>query len=234
MAPSLIASYEVDSAAADTTSLVTPSFTPSNGEVVLVKVEAADSSCVIGAASGGSQTYTSRATSTVASNCGAALITAVISGSPGSMTITVPFSGTAEFHSMVVERWGSAALATTPATNGTKTGSGAPSSTVTTAAANSVVSWCNGDWNAVNPTTITYLSGATQDGLHDVHTTAYVAYYAYQLAVSAGSQTIGMSAPTGQRWTMLGIEIQAGAAPAAAPRPPLVINRAALFRAATR
>lgn len=220
MAPTLLASYEVDSAASNLTSLVTPSFTPSNGEVIVVKAVAENNNCVPGTPTGGSQTYTSRASSAASSNVAAAIFTAVVASSPGSMTITVPWTGTAKWHSMVVERWGSAQLAGTPATNSTKTGSGAPSATVTTVAANSIVTTLDGDWNANAPGTPAYRSSATQDGLHNKSTGNYVAYYFYQSAASAGSQTIGMTAPTGQAWTLLGIEVQAGASDVNEPTTP--------------
>lgn len=237
MAPSLIASYEVDSAAANNVSLVSPSFTPSNGEVLVVKVVTADDGQTIGTPSGGSQVFTSRAASATSSTCWAAIFTAVVSGSPGSMTVTVGLSGSTQWHSMVVERWGNAQLAATPATNDTKTGSGiGPSATLTTVAANSIVTNLDGDWNAVAPGSPAYRSSGTQDGLHDKSAIVqYVAYYWYQSAASAGSQTIGLTTPaSAQKWTMLGIEVQdADGAPAAATPQPFNFTSAAVQRAAS-
>lgn len=234
MAPSLTASYEVDSTAANTTSLVSPSFTPSNGEVLVVKVIVGDRLTTFVTPTGGSQAYTSRGTTAISANCGVQVYTAVVSGSPGSMTITQGFGGASNWHSMVVERWGSAQLAGTPAVNGTKNGSGAPSATLTTTGTDSIVTWCCGDWNAIAPGTPAYRSSATQDGLHDKSTSFYVGYYAYQAAAAAGSQTIGLTAPTGQEWAMVGIEIQAGATtPASAipgiPQPYVSRRRAATW-----
>lgn len=204
--PTLITSYFVNSAARDISTLTTPSFTPSNGEVLVVKA-AADGATPAGAATGGSLTYTSRNDSAVANNSYVSIWTAVVSGSPGSMTVAVPFSGSISYHSIVVERFSGASLAVTPATNAAETGTGAPSATVTTTAANSVVSWVDGDWNAVAPGTPAYRSSATQTGLDNRTTSFYAAYYAYQDAATAGAQTIGMTAPTGQKWSMVGIEI---------------------------
>jgi hypothetical protein len=86
------------------------------------------------------------------------------------------------------------------------------------------VTWVNGDWAAVSPSSAAYRSSATQDGLHDKSGTGnYVAYYATQPAASAGSQTMGLTAPTGQTWSLIGIEIQdplGGGTPAI---PPLLI-----------
>lgn len=233
MAPTLVTTpYEVDSTAANTTSLVTPSFTPTNGEVIVVKAVTEDSGTTISTPTGGSQTYTSRATSTAASNCGCAIYTAVVSGSPGAMTVTVAIGGNAKWHSMVVERWSGAALATTPATNVTKTGTGTATTTLTTAAAGSVVTWLDGDWNATAPGTPTYASSATQDGLHNKSPSNYVAYYAYQTAASAGSQTFGVTSPTGQTWTLLGIEVQSSGGGGASAIPGLPQSYVARRRAA--
>jgi hypothetical protein len=43
-----------------TSALVTPSFTPSNGEVLVIKLATYDSASPLGAPTGGSQTYTAR------------------------------------------------------------------------------------------------------------------------------------------------------------------------------
>jgi hypothetical protein len=110
---------------------------------------------------------------------------------------------------MTVERWSSALLATTPATNSTITGNNTqPSATITTTANNSILTWVSTDDSSTDPATRAYLSSATEDGLADGHTSvSSVQYYAYQTAATAGSQTIGMSAPASQKWVMVGIEV---------------------------
>lgn len=214
--PVLIASYQVVSAASDTSSLVTPSFTPANGEVLVIKAASETVNApTIGVATGGGQTYTSRISINVANHCPVRLFTATVSGSPGSMTVTVPFTVNDGFHSMVVERWGNAQLAASPAIN-SGTMSGAPSLTINTVVSDSVVSWLSADWNAVVPGTQVYRSGAIQDGIHDKSTeVAYVTYYAYQVCGAAGSQTFGLTLPGGQEPTMGAIEIQGSGAPPA-------------------
>jgi len=212
--PTLTASYFVQSATfGDTSALVTPSFTPANGEVIVVKSATWDSGTPTGAPSGGSQTFTQQAIGAPGGFNGYCTIyTAVVSGSPGSMTVTLGAPGSSCYHSMTVERWASAQLAGTPATNSTISGSGTPSATVTTTADNSIVTWVSVDENSRDPASRAYLSSATEDGLADGHVaTSSVHYYAYQTAASAGSQTIGMSAPLSQAWTMVGIEVKAGA-----------------------
>lgn len=234
MAPTFVQSYVVTLSALTTAALVTPSFTPGNGEVIVIKAVGADKLMTWGSLpTGGSLTYTSRQSVSTANFCSLALWTAVVGASPGSMTVSVTPSGNANWHSMVVERWSNAALATTPATATPTTGSGSgPSSVVTTTAANSVVSWADGDWSATSPATKAYRSSATEDGIHDGSTSQYVAYYAYQSAVSVGAQTIGLTAPT-QTWSMLGVEVKSSGAAVAQPSLPyysnVARNRAALW-----
>lgn len=211
-APQLVGLYEVDSGAtAGTTSLVTPTFTPNAGEVLVVKATTNDSLTTIGAPTGGSLTYTSRGAVTSGDFCYTTLYSAIVGSSPSSMAVTHTYGGAAGLRAVIVERWASAQLAGTPATNGTTTGSGAPSTTLTTAAANSIVSWVSGDWTPVVPAAYLYRSGANETSINDQSAAAgspYVGYSAYQHAATAGSQTLGLSAPTGQAWSLLGVEVQ--------------------------
>lgn len=209
-APTLIASYFVQQNINATTPLTTPSFTPSNGEVIIVKLGTWDSGTSMGTPTGGSQTYTSRV---IVAPGGfrpwVGIYTATISGSPGSMTISSTPSASARY-SMTVERWSGATLAGTPVTNGTNGAPGSAQSTLTTSAANSIVSWVAGDAQSLDPATRAYLSSATDEGLRDGHSGANgVEYFAYQVATSAGSQSYGLSAPTGMQWCIAGIEVLA-------------------------
>lgn len=214
--PSLVASYFTASPiGGDSSSLVTPMFTPSNGEVIVVKAATWDTNTASGTPSGGGLTYVRRATGAPGGFNGyTTIFTTIVSGSPGSMTVTLSPPASNSHHSMVVERWGTAGLATIPATNGTITGVGTPSATITTTGTNSIVTWVNVDEQSNDPTGATYLSGATQDGLSDGHVGSdSVHYYAYQTATVAGAQTIGMSVPASQKWSMVGIEVMDATAP---------------------
>lgn len=209
MAPVLAASFTVSAGAKDTSSLTTSSFAVGAGDVLVVKVASEGNTTVGGTPTSSGITFTLRASSSAANNCWVGLWTAVIAAS-ASITVMSPWSGTGGFHSATTERWSGAKLAATPATNATQTGTGAPSTTLTTAAANSVVTWANGDWAAIAPGTPAYRSSATQEALDDHSTADYVAYYAWQSAAAASSQTLGLTAPTGQTWTLIGVEVQAG------------------------
>lgn len=214
--PILLATYQVNSVGGDLSSLVSPSFTPADGEVVIVKVTSESwQTPNINTPSGGGQTYTQRAIISQASECEIRIFSTVISGSPGSMAITVTFTSNPGHHAMLIERWGSAQLDASPATINV-IASGAPSTTINTVANDSAVSWVAADWNANAPGTPAYRSGAVEEGIHDVSTGNYVAYFAYQTTTTAGSQTIGLTSPAGQEAAIGAIEIQ-GVAGASAP-----------------
>jgi hypothetical protein len=210
--PTLTTSYFVQSSTGgDTSALSTPSFTPVNGEILVVKAATWDTGTAAGTPSGGSLVYTRQSTAAPGGFNGyGTIFTALVAGSPVSMTVTLSAPAGNCYHSMVVERWSGAQVAGTPAISSPISGSGAPSATVTTTAASSIVTWVCVDENSRDPAGRTYVSSATEDGLADGHTSvSSVHYYAYQTAAAAGSQTIGMSIPNTQSWTMTGIEIKA-------------------------
>lgn len=96
-------------------------------------------------------------------------------------------------------------------TPSTAFGTGAPSASLTTST-NSAVEVLVDDWNAVAPTTRNWLpvNGKNVIEVYAAATgTAFTAYTAYVQDVSAGTATIGLSAPTGQSWTLIGLEIRA-------------------------
>ncbi|HEX2551640.1 MAG TPA: hypothetical protein VHK64_08605 [Nocardioidaceae bacterium] len=229
MAPTLAATPLFVSSGSNTnTAITTSSFTPSNGEILVVKLATADTGTPLGAPTGGGQTYTSRVSVAPGGFAGfCAIYTAVVSGSPGSMTISSTPTGVVR-HSMVVERWTSAQLAATPVTGSANNFTGSAQASLTTSAANSVVSFVISDVQSVNPSTRAYLNSATEDGLDDAHVSADgVAYYAWQSNASAGSTTFGLSAPTGQQYVIAGIEIlDASGGPAFIASPPLVVGQA--------
>jgi len=218
--PTLITAYFVQSNVnGDTSTLSTPTFTPANNELIIIKAATWDTTITSGTPSGGSLAYTRQSTAQPGGfSCYATIFSASVGTSPGAMSVTLSAPSASCYHTMTVERWSNATVAATPATNSVvfgslgNTGVDTPTATITTTAANSVITWVNVDDASKDPGTgganAVYRSGAIQDGLGDGHlNTDSVQYYAYQSAPTAGSQTIGMSAPTGQTWTMTGIEI---------------------------
>jgi hypothetical protein len=219
LAPTLIASYAVYSASADNTTLTTSSFTPANGEIIIVKAATWSTSDGMSTPTGGSQTYSNIGTAAPGGfNAWCGLWACTVSGSPGSMAVScAPATGSNTRHSMVVERWSGAALAGSPATNATKTGSGTTATTsLTSTANNSIVSWVLADENSRDPGGSSYVSTSgtpAQDGLYDGHVGSNsVQYFAYQDAATAGSQTFGVTNASALAWVAVGVEILSGAA----------------------
>jgi hypothetical protein len=207
--PTLITHYEVYSGGNNANTLTTPAFTPSNGEVLVVKLTTWDTGVSGGTPSGGGQTFTKNKEAAPGGFAAyAAVWTATVSGSPGSMTVSATPSGSAQ-HQMIVERWSNALLAATPAVNATGNGTGgAPAADIVTTAANSVVTWCEVDVNSDDPAGRAYRLSATEDGLYDGHVGANsVQYFAYASVGAAGTYTMGMTAPTPQNWVLAGVEI---------------------------
>jgi hypothetical protein len=216
MAISLVASYfAASSIFGDTGTLSTPSFTPADGEVIVVKANTWDNGTAIGPPSGGGLTYTRQITAAPSGFYPyATIFTAVVSGSPGAMTVSIAPASSSS-HTMCVERWSGAQLTATPVTNTIVNGDGIPmSTTLTTRTANSIITWTAIDQSNQDPTGRVYLSSAVDEGISDGHTNFNdVMYHAYQPAGAAGPQTMGISSPTIIKWVLVGIEIQPGGAP---------------------
>lgn len=196
------------SGGANSNPLTTGSFTPADGEVIVVKGATSDGTLTMDTPTGGSLTFSLIVQKVPGGFAGSCAIYAVKVGtSPGSMTISSTPTGSVE-HSMCVERWLNADLAGTPASNSAQGFSGAANSSLTSTGPASIVSWVASDVQSTDPATRAYLSSAIEDGIDDSHGGSNgVHYFAYQVAPTAGSQAFGLSAPTPQQWVIAGIEI---------------------------
>jgi hypothetical protein len=206
----LIASYQLKSTVQGTTALVTPSFTPTNGEVITVTWETFDPAISMTIANSGSQTIAQKILEQPGGFNGTCGINAgTVSGSPGSMTITGTPSASARY-SMTVERWSGAVLAATPVTNGATSTTTPAASTITpTGGAGGRIVWVAQDAQSVNPSTRTYAGSGTDDGLRDDHASSDgVGYHGYQTITGNTSQSYGLTLPTGQKWVIAGIEVK--------------------------
>ncbi len=208
--PNLAASPVVlTSGGINSNTLTTSSFTPNDGEVIVVKVATSDSVITMGAPTGGSLSFGPAKVSMAPGGFrGTTAIYAVKVGtSPGSMTLSSTPTGASE-HSMAVERWLNADLAGTPVVGSSQGSSGAANGSLSTTALASVVSWSASEVQSTDPATRAYLSSAIEDGIDDAHGSANgVHYYGYQTAPTAGSQAFGLSAPTPMQYVIAGIEI---------------------------
>lgn len=131
---------------------------------------------------------------------------------PAEETITVSFSASVApgqfFGGNVVRFSNSSGVGASAVANGT---SGNPSVTLTTTKANSAIVVIVSDWNAVAGTQTFTTAAGTPTALTDypgdaAHYGVAIAYYADVGAI--GAKTIGMSAPTGQKWSIIAIEVK--------------------------
>ncbi|HVK44101.1 MAG TPA: hypothetical protein VM429_04265 [Micropruina sp.] len=206
--PNLVTSYLVTGTAQN--DLVTTSFTPAAGEVIVVKCWAAGQDApVFGecTANGYGLTFASKAHVPTTGKAVAYIFVAEVGAtSPGSVSVATSWHTANGAHGMVVERWSSGLVRAAPAQAAPVTGSGAPSAMITPTNANSVITWLNLDKAAVSGTA-TYRSTALQTQ----STTATIrAYAAYQNATGTTAHTVGLSAPAGQNWTLAAIELLPG------------------------
>lgn len=126
-------------------------------------------------------------------------------------TLTATITSTGGYSGGNIIRFsGSDGIGASAMSNGT---TGTPSVSITTTQANSAIVVIVGDWSAVSGTqTFTNNGGAgSPTNLTDfpgdnVHYGVGIAYYPD--AGAAGSKTVGMSAPTGQKWTIHAIEVK--------------------------
>lgn len=197
----------VHSAGIDTSTLTTATFTPAAGDILVVKCVAADRTMTFGTPVGGGWAYTPRGSDNTASNVAVAMWSAPVTAGGTPQTVAVTPGGTANHHSLCVERWQQAALAPAPALTNQR-GSGAPSASNSTVGQYSVVTWFSGDWAAVDGTsTRVYRSDTSTETMFRWVTGQFTGYAAFQQAAAPGVQTLGLTAPAGQTWSLLGIEI---------------------------
>jgi hypothetical protein len=131
-----------------------------------------------------------------------------------NLTVTITCTGARYFGGNVIRFSGSAGIGGSNIANGS---SGNPSVSYTTTQANSALVVISGDWNARSGTqTFTSSGGAGSPtnltdfpGNSDNYGVA-IAYYPD--AGDVGAKTIGMSAPTGQKWCIIVVEVLGTAA----------------------
>lgn len=217
-APSFIQESETSYAIDTATSKVTPSFNALAGDIIVAAAGSEDNARPLGAISGGTLTWTERQKVAVASYCEALQSTATVDVDK-SMTVTVPCSGGADraYGANALTFRGSDGVGASAKTNA----AGAPSLAITTTQANSAIVVCVFDWNAADGATRTWRSvngAAATELLYFRDSTRYTAYVAYHPdAGAAGAQTVGLSAPGGQAFAIVAVEIKGTAAVAQIP-----------------
>jgi hypothetical protein len=182
-------------------------FTPNAGDFLVCFAGVADASITLTGISGG-PTWTNRVTLVPAVKSGVYIWTAPVVAT-GSITVTLSCSSTGDVWGYNILRFTGVGSVGNSASINSATGT--PSLGLTTTAANSVIVWASFDHNDVTtpvPTYLTATAGAfTEQSL--VRQAVTIAVYGgfHANAGAAGAKTLGMSAPTGQDWTIGATEI---------------------------
>lgn len=217
--PTFVAEYETTFS--ESTSPETDAITVAVGDVLAILGVVEDSATTLTLPTGGSPTYTQQQNSNVASNCNVYAWTAPIAtGESYSVSISDAGDGSHWWGYNVLRFSGSDGVGASNKTNST----GAPSLSLTTSFDNSAIVVAVGDWNAADGTTRTWrtVNGTTPtagNGFEKTyfrdpsHYTVHIGYYPD--AGTAGAKTVGLSAPSGQKYAIVAVEIRgsAGAAP---------------------
>jgi hypothetical protein len=182
------------------------------GDIIVVIGLTQDSARLLSTPTGGSLTYTLQQSVIVAAYSNAYVWTATAT-SNATFTISVAATGTGLAFGTDIQIWrGSAGVGASSKTNA----AGAPSLALTTSYANSAVCVGNADWNAVDGASRTWrqVGGVSPtEAAYQFYTGSYTVYAAYHPdAGAAGSKTVGLSAPTGQAYSTIAVEIRGAAA----------------------
>lgn len=201
-----------------TTSPKTASVTVGNGDGIVVVGVTENIVTTLGTPTGGGLTYTLQQSIVLTGYCAIYVWTA-LSASSQTFTISISSAGdTGQDWGFSVLRFSS--VSTIGASSKTNVTTGAPSLSLTTTGANSVIVTANSDWNAVDGTTRTWrtinsITPTAGNGLETTYYrdgTAYAVYIAYYNdSGSTGAKTTGLSAPSGQAYAIISLELQGGA-----------------------
>ncbi len=227
-APTFVAEYETNETNWTNSNAgvaKTVDVTVSAGDVLTVVGVIEDASFTLATPTGGGLTYTLAQSISITDYCAVYVWTATSAGAQTfTLSVTLTGSGSHLWGLNVLQHSGSDGVGASSKTNTT----GAPSLGLTTTQADSAIVVGVGDWNAVDGTTRTWrtVNGAAateQTYFRDSsHYTVYVGRHPD--AGAAGSKTTGLSAPTGQKYSIVAVEIlgTAGGGATPPPRPALI------------
>ena len=210
-APTFVAAY--DSAWTSSTTPQTVTVTTSAGDALVVIGIWGNTGPAFGTPSGNGVTFTSVQDINVTSACEVQAWTGIDSTGGTSWSLSLSNSSGEPWGFIAYRFSGSSGFGNSSGSTGT----GAPSLSLTTAAANSAIVFGSGDWNAgaitgltwltINSNTPTIGNGEQQQAMQVP--TFYTLYSAeWPDAGTAGAKTTGQSAPTGQAWAAVAIEVK--------------------------
>lgn len=193
-------------------------FTPSAGDTLVTFASVYDiTMCQLSGIAGGGLTWTNRAQIDSFSGWGGCYIWTAPVASTASVTITVTATAASGAWGYNILRYTGVTGFGTGVTNHVNTG--APSTAITTASANSVIVWVSNDLNTVGGAH-TYLTAGvgafTEQSFDNVASTSGIYGGFHADAGAAGAKTVGISAPTGQWWAHAALELKGSAGAAAA------------------
>ena len=201
----------------------TASFDVLLGDVLVAFSVIENSGSAVGI-SGGSLTWTLQQSVTASFYCQLFLWTAVVDADK-SMSVTFTRSGnTYYFGGNVLTFRGSDGIGNSSVTN---VASGAPTLNITTTQANSAIVLTNGDWNASDGASRVWRTnaGALSETSYFRNTTNYAIYGGYHADAGAiNTYAVGLSAPSGQGYSIAAVEVL-GSAAAAVSDPPFLFVR---------
>lgn len=210
---------------ATTTPKTTASITTQVGDVLVAVGVSEQAGVVLNTPTntGTAETWTLRQSVAVTDYCWTGVWTAVAANAQ-SMTVSFsrPTSPTGLFGGNVLHWRGSDGVGVSAKTN---VASGAPSlSTGTLTSANSALVVAVGDWSATDGTTRTWRSVegvAASENTYFRDSSAYTVYAGRHLDTGSttAAETVGLSAPSGQKYAIVVVEVRgtAGGAPAVPP-----------------
>lgn len=208
-APTFVAEYENTSWTASGASK-SVSVTTAVGDVLVVIGMCPDQVVTMGTPSGGSLTYTLQQEVNVANYTRVAMWTATATAAT-TFNVTITRGGSDFMWGMTVLRF--SGVSAVGASTKTNVASGAPSLALTTTQANSAIVVANSDWVPVDGSSRTWRtpSGSTaiseRSYAHDPSNyTVYAGYHSD--AGATGSKTVGLTAPSGQKYSIVALELK--------------------------
>jgi hypothetical protein len=224
LAPRFVAKSETawNTNASPKTASVTVS--PGDGLVVIGVTE--DSSTTLGTPTGGGLTYANPQSINISNNCSVYAWTAT-SATAQTFSVSVSAAGNASNHwgMNVLQFSATAGFGASNKANST----GAPSLALTTQRDNSAIVVVSGDWVVVDGSARTWDTSAAafSEQTYNLDSSHYTVYGGFYPSVGAlGSKTVGLTAPTGQTFAIIAVEVFGSAGP------PLLVTQAAIQRAA--
>ncbi len=195
------------------TSPKSASVTVANGDALVVIAIVEDESRSLATPSGGGLTYTLQEEVNVTDYTHLYIWTALsASGQTFALDVTSSSGDNTMWYGFIALRFSS--VSSIGAAEKTNVSSGAPSLSITTTSANSSLVVAVGDWNATDGTSRTWRSvngsAATETTyFRDAsHFTAFTGYHTD--AGATGAKTVGLSAPSGQKYSIASVELVGG------------------------